>query len=230
MAVPVPEPTTTSTTTSSTSTTTTTTTIAVNPFMCFEFYLESETPLSYNEQLLSAGNGPLFNGKPTYDFSGGLGNIKIYYDGTQWVYYNIDLGGVVQTLASTSQHPESDGITPPLWLPSFIGSPSGITGVILTSVFGECPTTTTTTSSTSTTSTTTTETPFTCECYYILNEIGSPSLFSYTSCDGIDFSNTPIAAGDSLSICARVGTVFGNVGVTILPTLSPCVTNGDCLG
>lgn len=232
VAVPIPEPTTTTTTSTSTSsTTTTTTTVAPSPYMCFEFYLESESPSSYNEQLLSIGNGPMINDKPTYDFSGGLGSIKIYYDGTQWVYYNADLGGVVQTLASTSQYPESDGITPPLWLPSFIGDPSAITGLILTSVFGECPTTTTTTSSTSsTTTTTTTEAPFTCECYYVLNEIGSPSLFSYIACNGTDFSNTPIAAGDGLSICARVGTVFGNVGVTIVPTLSPCVNDGDCIG
>jgi hypothetical protein len=94
--------------------------------------------------------------------------------------------------------------------------------VILTSVFGECPTT-------STTSTTTTEAPFTCECHLILNESGSPlGEFGYVACDGEVFSNIPLSGGSSANICARTGSVIGNVYITVIPLGTPCLNDGDC--
>lgn len=139
--------------------TTTTTTTTVAEYICFAFELEGSGPV-ITVQLPSAGNIPPVDGKPAYDFSSTFGNTaSVYWDGIRWVYYNTDLGGVFQTLNTSSDYPISDNINPPLWNPSC--NNCDFTQTLVSSVFGPCPTTTSTTSSssTSTTSSTTTVAP-----------------------------------------------------------------------
>lgn len=138
----------TSTTTTSTSSTTTTTTTEPPPLdlICFCLFIEGVgCGVQYSFPLL--GNGPLFNGRPTYNFLPFLGYpAQVYYNGSNWVFYSSDLD-LTQPLINSNYYPVGDYLD---W-----GTVT-VTGLMNSSSLGPCPPiTTTTTSSSSSTSTTT---------------------------------------------------------------------------
>lgn len=142
----------TSTTTSTSSTTTTTTTEPPLDLICFSIFQESPgdcCPVGYQVELPLLGNGPLFNGRPTYNFLSFLGYpAEVYYNGSNWVFYNSDLG-LIQPLINSNYYPVGDYID---W------GTVGITGLMNSSSLGPCPPITTTTTSSSSSTTTTTST------------------------------------------------------------------------
>lgn len=137
------------TTTSTSSTTTTTTTEPPLDLICFCLFLEGVgCGAQYSFPLL--GNGPLFNGRPTYNFLPFLGYpAQVYYNGSNWVFYSSDLD-LTQPLINSNYYPVGDYLD---W-----GTVT-VTGLMNSSSLGPCSEiTTTTTSSSSTTTTTSTST------------------------------------------------------------------------
>lgn len=134
------------TTTSTSSTTTTTTTEPPLDLICFCLFLES-VGCGVQYSFLLSGNGPLFNGRPTYNFLPFLGYpAQVYYNGSNWVFYSSDLD-LTQPLINSNYYPVGDYLD---W-----GTVT-VTGLMNSSSLGPCPEiTTTTTSSSSSTSTTT---------------------------------------------------------------------------
>jgi hypothetical protein len=95
----------------------------------------------------------------------------------------------------------------------------GGTGASYMTMIGQCTTTTTTTIAPTTTTTTTARPTFPCENY--LNNSGSNRTISYTSCDGVIFTNVNIGPGSS--ICAQYETLAGT-GASFLTFTGQCTT------
>lgn len=230
-------PTTTTTTsglTTTTTTTSTTTTTTVNSDFCITFGTESFIPL--NLDIPSLGNAPFQNDRPVYNLSDFFGvgvTAYIYYDGTQWVYFNSDLGGVFQTLASTSNYPISDGVTAPFWNPPCLLCTTR--GAILTTVFGPCPSTTTTsststttstsTSTTSTTSTSSTSTT-TAPVYYTFGDSGRGNTVPEACSDSAANARIFYSNCDNISFGAGCFVYIDNIG-TALSGYTVLVMNGS---
>ena len=88
-------------------------------------------------------------------------------------------------------------------------------------------TTTSTTTSTSSTTTTTTATPV-CECYSLENTTELTLTYDYTQCNGNVLADISITGGDAQNVCARVGTVVADSGITVTPSGISCISDVDC--
>lgn len=88
--------------------------------------------------------------------------------------------------------------------------------------------TTSTTSTTSSTTSTTSEPEPICQCYELLNETGGLLSYNYTACNGNLIVAQPINGGQVINVCARIGTVTADPGVTIISSLVLCIDNAGC--
>jgi len=208
-------------TTSTTSTTSTSTTLAplVTRQIVYltdeEYFCNKSWTLSYN---LNTRSWISFH---SYIPNWYIAENNFFYSGSNDCCADFDLVAAVPVPEPTTTTTTSSSTST---------SSTTSTSSSTTSTTSSSTSSTTTTSSTSTTSTSTTQTPFTCECYFIINETQSISTYGYTTCDGTVNTSIPITGGDTVTVCARVGSVVVGPGVTETASGSGCANDGECQG